>query len=66
MYVGMCDVYIFMILDPVHVCMMHGCMMNVSMMRFFFLPTKEPTDKAQYMYDVCMIQERVMLVSMFV
>ena len=29
-------------------------LMRVSMMRFFLLPTNEPTDKARYMYDVCM------------
>ena len=32
---------------------------------FFLLPTNEPTVKARYMYDVCMMQERVMLVSRF-
>ena len=54
MYVCMCDVYMFMIPDP-------GCMMHLSMMRFFLLPTNVPTDKARYMYDVCVMQERVML-----
>ena len=31
-----------------------------------FFVTNEPTDEARYMYDVCMMQERVMLGSMFV
>ena len=33
--------------------------MHTSMMRFFLLLTNVPMDKAQYMYDVCVMQERV-------
>ena len=41
---------------------MHDACINDA---FFLLPTNKTTDKARYMYDVCMMQERVMLVSMF-